>query len=91
MERFITAHKGIYGSHRDGSVGEANVIICDQISFSHPITAINVDSLITQKSLSPCSDILNTRSASCDEPPVNACQSDRLLEQTKSQPDFLFQ
>jgi len=64
MERFIRAHEGIYGSLQDGSVGAGNVIIRDQISFSHPITAINVDSLITQNSLSHCRSTLNTLRAS---------------------------
>jgi hypothetical protein len=42
------AHKGIYDSIRDGSVGAANFIIRDQIFFfSLPITAIKVDSLIS--------------------------------------------
>jgi hypothetical protein len=63
----MTVHEGIYGSLRNGSVGGGNVIIRDQISFSHPITAINVDSLITQKSLSPCNRTLNTLSVSYDE------------------------
>ena len=59
MDRFITAHKGIYGSIRDGWVRARNVIICDQISFSLPIAPINVDSLITQKSI-PLAAVIST-------------------------------